>query len=127
MSFLLPSFPHPSPVTDKTELCTVVAGWDSVGGAQVYNIPVGGGYHKLPFTLGGSGSTYVYGHCDQNWKEDMTRDEAEAFVKSAISLAMARDGSSGGIIRLAHISPDAETAERDVLAGADLPQLNFTG
>jgi len=32
-------------------------------------------------------------------RPDMSRDEAEAFVVEALALAMARDASSGGVIR----------------------------
>lgn len=40
-------------------------------------------------------------------------------VPSALALAMVRDGSSGGVIRLAAITE--EGVERTVLAGSDLP------
>lgn len=40
-------------------------------------------------------------------------------VPPALALAMARDGSSGGVIRLAAITE--EGVERTVLAGSDLP------
>ena len=33
-------------------------------------------------------------------REDLSQEEAEAIVTRALSLAMARDGSSGGMIRL---------------------------
>ena len=36
----------------------------------------------------------------------MTLEQAKAFVKSAISLACYRDGSSGGIIRMVSIQED---------------------
>lgn len=34
----------------------------------------------------------------------MTREEAEEFVATALELAMARDGSSGGLVRLITIT-----------------------
>lgn len=40
-------------------------------------------------------------------------------VPPALALAMVRDGSSGGVIRLAAITE--EGVERTVLAGSDLP------
>lgn len=41
-----------------------------------------------------------YGHVDAEFKENMTKEEAQQFVRKAISHAMARDGSSGGVIRM---------------------------
>lgn len=41
-----------------------------------------------------------YGHVDAAFKENMTKEEAQQFVRKAISHAMARDGSSGGVIRM---------------------------
>ena len=35
---------------------------------------------QVPFTVGGSGSTYIYGYCDYAYKENMTREECEDFV-----------------------------------------------
>jgi 20S proteasome subunit beta 1 len=37
----------------------------------------------------------------------MSLDEAKKFLKSAVSLAMARDGSSGGIMRLINITKES--------------------
>ena len=48
---------------------------------------------------GGSGSAYIYGFCDKNWRPGMSEADCRAFVVQAVSLAMARDGSSGGNIR----------------------------
>ena len=81
----------------------IVAGWDHHQGGTVYSIPLGGSLHQQSYAIGGSGSSYIYGFCDTNFKPNMTKDECVEFVKKAISLAMARDGSSGGVIRLAVI------------------------
>ena len=56
--------------------------------------------------MSGSGSTFIYAYKDANWVPDMTLDQAKAFVKSAISHACYRDGSSGGIIRMASITEE---------------------
>eukprot|EP00897_Mesotaenium_endlicherianum_P002750 jgi/Mesen1/2502/ME000159S01616 len=97
----------------------IVAGWDKYEGGSVYGIPIGGTLLKLPFTMGGSGSTYIYGFCDQAWKDNMTQDEAEAFVLKACSLAMARDGSSGGVVRMMIVNEKG--AERKFVPGDKLP------
>ncbi|GFZ09215.1 N-terminal nucleophile aminohydrolases (Ntn hydrolases) superfamily protein [Actinidia rufa] len=51
-----------------------------------------------------SGSSYLYGFFDQEWKDGMTKDEAEKFVVKAVSLAIARDGASGGVVRTVIVS-----------------------
>ena len=64
-------------------------------------------------SVGGSGSAYVYGWCDDTFKEDMSKEEAQAWVTNAISLGIARDASSGGVIRLVTI--DGKGCERKML------------
>jgi 20S proteasome subunit beta 1 len=99
----------------------IIAGWDKVSKGAVYTIALGGAMVKQPFSIGGSGSSYIYGFCDANWRPDMSAEEARHFVAQAISLAMARDGSSGGVIRLATINADG--VARDYLPGDNLPFL----
>ncbi|KAJ3006160.1 UNVERIFIED_CONTAM: Proteasome subunit beta type-1, partial [Siphonaria sp. JEL0065] len=60
----------------------IVGGWDKHNGPSVYSIPLGGSLHKQPFAVGGSGSTYIYGYCDSQYKDDMTREEAIQFTKN---------------------------------------------
>jgi len=97
----------------------IVGGWDPVNGGQVYNIPLGGSLLKMPFCIGGSGSTFIYGLVDSEFRENMTQDDARALVKKAISHAMARDGSSGGVIRTVVVT--GEGNDRDYTAGNRLP------
>lgn len=78
----------------------IIAGWDERHGGQVYSIPLGGSLHKQPYSIGGSGSTYIYGYCDANWREGMEEAEAVSFVKEALKEAIKWDGSSGGVIRM---------------------------
>lgn len=85
----------------------------------MYEIPLGGACVKQPFAIGGSGSSYIYGYVDSVFKPGMSREAATAFVKTAISHAMARDGSSGGVIRLVTIDKDGVT--REFVPGDKLP------
>lgn len=78
----------------------ILAGYDAKHGGQVYSIPIGGSLHKQAYAIGGSGSTYIYGYCDANWKENMTEEEGIDFVKGALQEAIKWDGSSGGVIRM---------------------------
>jgi len=97
----------------------IVAGWDASKGGQVFSIPVGGAIMQRQYAIGGSGSTYIYGFCDAYFKPGMTRDQCVEFVSKALSHAMARDGSSGGVIRMAVI--DEKGTERKFIAGDKLP------
>ncbi|KAJ5070327.1 proteasome subunit beta [Anaeramoeba ignava] len=93
----------------------ICAGYDETDGPSIYSIPLGGAIIKQPYAIGGSGSTYLYGYCDANFKEDMTKEECVSFVTNAVGLAIARDGSSGGIIRYAII--DSDGVERHTIYG----------
>jgi 20S proteasome subunit beta 1 len=60
----------------------IIGGWDPLHGPSVYSIPLGGSLHKRPFAIGGSGSSYIYGYCDANYREGMTREECIQFTKN---------------------------------------------
>ena len=97
----------------------IVAGWDKQNGGQVYALPLGGMLHRNPFILGGSGSSFCYGYADRNYKPNMTKDECLAFAKDVLTLAMNRDGSSGGLMNFAVITESG--VERFRLKGKDMP------
>ena len=97
----------------------IVGGWDPVEKGAVYNIPLGGTCIKMPFAIGGSGSTYIYGLVDSDFRAGMNEEEALTLVKKAVSHAMARDGSSGGVIRTVVVKEDGNT--RECVLGDSLP------
>ncbi|KAJ8927016.1 hypothetical protein NQ314_020579 [Rhamnusium bicolor] len=99
----------------------LVAGWDKRKGGQIYSIPIGGMCVRQSVSIGGSGSSYVYGYVDANYKPNMTKEECVKFVSNSLALAMSRDGSSGGIIRLGIITE--EGVERRVILGNELPKF----
>lgn len=99
----------------------ICAGWDERNGGKVFSVPLGGGVFPHPFVIGGSGSGYIYGYVDSNFREGMSQAECQQFVKNAVSLAMWRDGSSGGVIRMVTITKDG--VEREMVSGDDLPHL----
>ena len=80
---------------DRLMAGLIIAGWDPVDGGAVWEIPLGGACIKQAFSIGGSGSSYIYGFVDNNFRPGMSREECLAFVRQALSHAMARDGSSG--------------------------------
>ena len=88
-----------------------MAGWDPYKGGQVFSVNLGGALVEREFTMGGSGSGFIYGYCDANFKQNMSLEEAKQFAVTAVSLAMSRDGSSGGAIRLAVINKDGINKE----------------
>lgn len=106
---------------DQLTAGIIVAGWDSRNGGQVYSVPISGMLQRMPFTIGGSGSTYLYGYVDANFKPNLSKEKSLEFVANSVSLAINRDGSSGGIIRLAAITKDG--TERFVLTGNQMPHF----
>jgi 20S proteasome subunit beta 1 len=49
-----------------------VAGWDPYKGPQVFSVNLGGATLERDYTMGGSGSGFIYGFCDANYKPNMT-------------------------------------------------------
>ncbi len=74
---------------------------------------MGGSTVRMPFCMSGSGSAFIYGYVDSNFRLNMTKQEALELVKNSVALAIHRDNSSGGIIRLLDITKDGYT--RDVV------------
>ncbi|VDM32702.1 unnamed protein product [Hydatigera taeniaeformis] len=99
-----------------------VAGWDAENGGQIYAIPVGGMLIRQPAVLGGSGSSYLYGYFDARFTPNLTKEEAAEFVSTCVGLAINRDGSSGGCIRLGIISRDG--VERRLIKGDEVPMYS---
>jgi len=106
---------------DSLSAGLIIAGWDQKHGGQVYSIPLGGSLHKQSYAIGGSGSTYIYGYCDANWREQMTEEEGIKFVKGALAEAIKWDGSSGGVIRMVVLT--GAGAQRHLY----LPDQNYEG
>uniref|UniRef100_A0AAY5K064 Proteasome subunit beta type-9 n=1 Tax=Esox lucius TaxID=8010 RepID=A0AAY5K064_ESOLU len=96
----------------------IVAGWDRRGGGQVF-VTLNGLLSRQPFAVGGSGSSYVYGFVDAEYQKGMSKEDCQQFVVNTISLAMSRDGSSGGVAYLVTI--DEKGAEEKCILGNELP------
>ncbi|XP_068229041.1 proteasome subunit beta type-6 [Palaemon carinicauda] len=97
----------------------IVAGWDKSKGGQVYTMPLGGMIVRQQVAIGGSGSTYVWGYVDSAFKPNMNKEETVDFVKNTLTLALTRDGSSGGVVRVAVITKDG--VDRRVFLHNELP------
>ncbi|AFN83949.1 proteasome subunit beta type-6 [Encephalitozoon romaleae SJ-2008] len=82
----------------------IVAGYDDK--PRVFNISLGGSLMECDWAIGGSGSAFIYGYCDMNWRSGMSLEEGIKFIKDAVSSAIRRDNASGGCIRMSAISRD---------------------
>ncbi|KAL3985519.1 Proteasome subunit beta type-6 [Acanthocheilonema viteae] len=88
---------------DSLSASVLVAGYDDIEGGQLYAVPLGGYVTRQRCASSGSGSTFVQGFLDSQWKPGMTVEKCKEIVLYAVALATIRDGSSGGVIRLAVI------------------------
>ncbi|KAL7470176.1 hypothetical protein ACHAXS_010420 [Conticribra weissflogii] len=91
----------------------ICAGYDhELKRGVIYSIAPGGAvFEEKTWAAGGSGSSYILGHLDSKFRTDDngnnlleqeldSEEDAIDFIWKAISLAMDRDGSSGGFIRM---------------------------
>lgn len=85
---------------DSLSAGIICAGYDARNKGSVYLIPLGGSIHKQEYAIAGSGSTFIYGWCDENFKPEMEQDECISFIKLALAEAIKWDGLSGGVIRM---------------------------
>jgi proteasome beta subunit len=83
----------------------ILGGYDSTGG-HVYSLDAAGGAIPDKYTAGGSGSPYVFGVLEDNFRENMSTDEGIDLAIRAISAAKARDAASGGDINVAIITKE---------------------
>jgi len=97
----------------------IVGGWDPINGGTVYNIPLGGAMIQSAYAMGGSGSIFLYSWMDQNYKPGLSREQCLNLVKSAVSHALSRDGSSGGLVRT--ITIDQNGAEHTTTPWQAIP------
>ncbi|KJH52774.1 peptidase, T1 family [Dictyocaulus viviparus] len=96
---------------DQLSASVLIAGWDQKCGGQLYAIPIGGFVTRQKSTASGSGSTFVQGFLDNSWRSNLTKEECKSIVKHAVGLAVFRDGSSGGVVRVATIDKSGTKLE----------------
>ena len=60
---------------EQLSASVIVAGFDSQKGGQIYALPLGGMVTRQHFTASGSGSTFVTGFLDNQWRPNMTLDQ----------------------------------------------------
>jgi len=93
----------------------ILGGFDAAGG-HVYSLDAAGGAIPDKYTAGGSGSPYVFGVLEDNYKDDLTTEEGIDLAVRAITAAKNRDSASGGMISVAVITKEGfkEVPEEDV-------------
>ncbi|XP_034476249.1 proteasome subunit beta type-6 [Drosophila innubila] len=103
----------------------IVAGWDEERGGQVYSVPLGGMLTHEACTIGGSGSSFIYGFVREHYREGMPKEECVEFVKKAVQHAIYHDGSSGGVVRIGIITKDG--IERRLFYNTESGQSTIAG
>ena len=83
----------------------ILGGYDNTGG-YVFSLDAAGGAIPDKYTAGGSGSPYVFGVLEDNYKDDLTADDGIDLAVRAITAAKNRDSASGGMINVAVISKE---------------------
>ncbi|KAI0761464.1 proteasome component pts1 [Irpex lacteus] len=84
---------------------TMICGWDKTGPA-VYYVDSDGTRMKGDLFSVGSGSTFAYGVLDQEYRWDLTDEEALELGRRSIYAAGYRDSYSGNSINLYHVKED---------------------
>lgn len=72
----------------------VIGGVDS-SGPHVFSLDLAGGAIEDIYTTTGSGSPYVFGVLEDNYRKDMSVDESINLAIRALTAAMKRDSASG--------------------------------
>uniref|UniRef100_A0A672LTI3 proteasome endopeptidase complex n=1 Tax=Sinocyclocheilus grahami TaxID=75366 RepID=A0A672LTI3_SINGR len=124
--------------THRDELSAgfIVASWDRKNVSYIYGILVflfskvfqvslGGMIIEQEFTIGGSGSTFIYGYADAKFKPGMTREECLTFTTNGTdncsSFYIHGHNVSGGVVHLVIVTEKG--AERQLIPGNKLPVL----
>jgi len=82
----------------------IIGGVDDEG-SHIFSIN-SGSIIPQKITASGSGSFFISGFMDSNYQPNFNKDRAINFVKTSISLAINRDNSSGGGVRICDITKD---------------------
>ncbi|KEP60029.1 UNVERIFIED_CONTAM: proteasome subunit beta type, putative [Hammondia hammondi] len=102
---------------------TMIAGWNEKDEKpELYFVDDKATRLKGDLFSCGSGSTYAYGVLDNEYKWDMTDEEAVELGKRAIYQAAHRDGGSGGVVRVFHIH---RGGWKKVIPGMDVSELHY--
>jgi proteasome beta subunit len=83
----------------------ILGGYEETGG-HVYSLDAAGGAIPDKYTASGSGSPYVFGVLEDNYKDGLSIEEGINLAIRSITAATSRDSASGGEINIAVINKD---------------------
>ena len=105
---------------DHFSAALIIGGVDN-DGSHVYSISNGSAI-KQKITYAGSGSYFTCGYMDMNYKEGFSKEAGIKFIVESISIAINKDNSSGGGVRICNITKDG--FERQDYSFNELPHQN---
>jgi len=82
----------------------IIGGVDK-SGSHIFSIDAAGGSIEDKYTTTGSGSPYVFGVLEDNYRDNITIDEGIDLAIRALSAAMKRDSASGNGMDIVAITP----------------------
>ena len=91
---------------DRLSAGILCAGYDETDGPSVWSVDPTGLALKRKFATSGSGSVYITAYCDENFREDFNVEQATKFAINAVTGAIVRDGSSGGVVNIVQVKSD---------------------
>ena len=84
----------------------LVGGHDGVGGPALFNIDMFGSVEEKPYVTTGSGSPVAYGLLEDEYRADLTVDEAKQVALRAVKAAIVRNIGTGDGINVAVMDKD---------------------
>jgi len=84
----------------------IMAGYENEYGGQIYNIDLFGSITSEKFISTGSGSPVAYGYLEDNYRDNITVDEAYKIAIQAIAAAIRRNAGTGDNINAVIIDKD---------------------
>lgn len=84
----------------------IMAGYENEYGGQIYNIDLFGSITSEKFISTGSGSPVAYGYLEDNYRDDISVDEAYKIAIQAIAAAIRRNAGTGDNINAVIIDKD---------------------
>ncbi len=85
----------------------LIVGGVDISGPHIFSIDAAGGSIEDKYTSTGSGSPYVFGVLEDNYRDGITVEEGVNLSIRALSAAMKRDSASGNGMDIAVITPGA--------------------
>ena len=91
-----------------------IVGGSDVLGNHIYEIGPDGSFQEAEqFTSDGSGGIYAISVLEDNFKENMSKEDAVALAKRAINISLLKDSASGNGFLIYSITKDGSKLEAD--------------